>query len=119
MPSSTVVIFQLKQLEENVRMKDREYSELTSKKNEILVNHGKLQQEAEVANNSSFFFAFFLLYLEQRSTYSNNITVHYSAHSSLGLFVLQRHKSNIEQRDSMISEQSKTFQFKGTALSMD
>ncbi len=56
MPSSTVVIFQLKQLEENVRMKDREYSELTSKKNAILVNHGKLQQEAEVANNSSGFF---------------------------------------------------------------
>ena len=38
------------QVEESVRLKDREYSGFVSKKNAILVNHGKLQQEAEVGN---------------------------------------------------------------------
>ena len=37
-----------------VRLKDREYSELSSKKNSILVNHGKLQQEAEVRKYSLY-----------------------------------------------------------------
>lgn len=35
-------------VEENVQRKDGDISDLTSKKNSILVNHGKLQQEAEV-----------------------------------------------------------------------
>jgi hypothetical protein len=46
----TYSIFQLQQVEETVRIKDREFSQLTSTKNAILVNHGKLQQEAEVIN---------------------------------------------------------------------
>ncbi|XP_028394772.1 DNA repair protein RAD50-like [Dendronephthya gigantea] len=37
---------QLIEVEDNVRLKDRNYSELSSEKNSILVNHGKLQQEA-------------------------------------------------------------------------
>lgn len=62
---------QLKQTEERLRCKNHEQSDLNSKRSSILVDHGKLQQEAE------------------------------------------RHKLNVEDRDTMIVEQSKMFQFSG------
>lgn len=80
-------------------MKGREYSELTSKKNVVLVNHGKIQQEAEVENKD--------FEIRNKSIVCDN--------NNFIVFVIsfQRHNLNIKQRDSMIMDQSNTFQLKG------
>ena len=60
-PVWTIFLY-FQQLEKDVLRKDREYSDLTSKKNAILVNHGKLQQEAEVKNYSFVCYVYFYLF---------------------------------------------------------